>query len=501
MRIEARIADAAAARGMAPAIEGEHGERISYAALGAGVDALGRALAGLGARPGERVALVLENGPTVPGALLATLGCGACAVPLNARIADAELDRILAHAAPRLVLFPGAREASSHAARHARRLGAGDFPGEALPGAALLGRDPGAAPPPPDDVALLLYTSGSTGAAKGVMLTHANIDFLLAAGLAQGWMRPADRVLAVLPMSHSFGLTSVTLSALAAGACLLPFARFDAARVAAAIRGGGVTTFLGVPAMYAQLAEHAASHAMALRPNALRLAYIGGAPLDPTQKSEYEAMLGLHLAGGYGLTEAAPTVTRTLAADARAGVTLGTPIDGVALEIRDAESGAALPAGEVGVVHVRGPNVMRGYYRDPQATAQAIDAAGWLDTGDYGCLDDEGRLVIAGRRKELIIRSGFNVHPQEVEQAMLAHPAVAAAAVLGRANRGNEDIVAFVMMRPGESLDMHALRSHLAPRIASYKMPGILIVRDALPLLANGKVDKQALRRDLDGGR
>lgn len=484
MRVEARIAAAAAAHAALPAMEGESGERLSYGELEHRVEQLARHLARLGAVPGARVALVFENDWRVPVALLAVFRCGACAVPLNARLADIELDALLAHADPKLVLMIGGETAA--AGRHATRLGARAPEEFELTGTAVLACAAREEEALPGDVAVLLYTSGSTGRPKGVMLTHGNLDFLLATGAAQRWLVPEDRVLAVLPMSHSFGLTSVAFSALAAGACLLPRAGFDAARVAEMIVSRRVTALLGVPAMYAKLAEHAHETGMRLQPNALRLASVGGAPLEAALQARYEQMLGLRLNGGYGLTEAAPTVTRG-----------GVALPGVELRIRDLQSGADAPAGAVGVLLVRGPNVMRGYYKDAAATAAAIDAAGWLDTGDLARLDEEGQLLIVGRLKEIIIRSGFNVYPQEVEQAICAHPEVAAAAVLGRMREGNEDVVAFVALRPGAQVDAVALRGHLKPRIAAYKIPTVLILREALPMLASGKVDKLALRHEL----
>lgn len=496
MRVEARIASAAAKHAARPAIDGAAGERLDYAGLLERVEQVSRQLSRLGAVPGARVALVFENDGQVPIALLGVLTAGACAVPLNARLANAELDAVLAHADPRLVLLIGGED--SAAARHAKRLGAGKQVGLDALDAAILVRNASKHERLPQEVAIILYTAGSTGRPKGVMLTHGNLDFLMAAGVEQDWLRAEDRVLGVLPMSHSFGLTSVALSALAAGACLLPRSSFDAAGVAALIREKRITALLGVPAMYAKLLEHASSHALRLRPNALRLAYTGGAPIDPGHRQRYEDLLGLTLCVGYGLTEAAPTVTRTLASQAAVDAGSGTPLPGIELSVRDPATRATLPSGAVGLLFMRGPNVMAGYFRDAAATAAAIDAEGWLDTGDLAKLDAHGRLFIAGRQKELIIRSGFNVYPMEVEQAICAHAGVETAAVLGHARGGNEEVVAFVTLHRGARVDLEALREHLKPRLAAYKMPSELRVRDSLPLLPSGKVDKPALRRELD---
>ena len=495
-RVDAIVAAVSARRPEAVALAGEDGETMTYGALEGAVETATAALRSRGVRPGDRVALVFENAWTIPILLLAAMRCGSWAVPLNARLSDAEIDSIVAHADPRLAIFETAHSPAAFA--HATRLGASipaDLP---LPGLHAVERAPllaDADAAGSGGVAALIYTSGSTGRPKGVMLTHRNLAFIVNSGVATDWILPRDRVFLSLPMSHSYGLISVALSALSAGACLYPVARFAADRAAKAIRDGVVSAFFGVPTMYTRLLEYCRAQGIELRPNALRLAYIGGAPIDPAQKAAFEEALGLPLANGYGLTEAAPTICRTLAREARRDLSVGRPIAGIEVEMRDPETGAAVAGDGVGELVVRGPNIMLGYFRDPEATAAAIDADGWLRTGDLARRGADGRMFIAGRIKELIIRSGFNVYPQEVEQAICAHGAVEGAAVVGRAAEGNEEVVAYVQPRAGAALAQEDVAAWLSGKLAPYKQPSAIIVLDALPLTSTGKVNKMLLRQ------
>jgi acyl-CoA synthetase (AMP-forming)/AMP-acid ligase II len=354
--------------------------------------------------------------------------------------------------------------------------------------------------PEPDgeDVALMLYTSGSTGTPKGVMLTHANMEFVTGASLAQRVLLPGDRIFHALPISHSFGLVSALLCALRAGATLQLCTRFSAYKLAQAILHDGVTVFQGVPAMYARLVEWAMETRSALQPNALRLCYIGGSQIDPTRKAEAEALLGLQLHHGYGLTESAPAATRTIGHPPPSKITAGWPIPGVEVIVQD-EHGQPLPTGARGEVCIRGPNVMKGYFRDPAQTKAAIDAQGWLHTGDIGEFGPEGDLAIVGRIKEMIIHGGFNVYPAEVEIAIGAFPGVGQCAVVGRASGGDEEVVAFIEPQAGSTVDTQALERFLRERLAPYKIPHEWHVMPQLPASGTGKVLKPALRKLLAG--
>jgi acyl-CoA synthetase (AMP-forming)/AMP-acid ligase II len=253
----------------------------------------------------------------------------------------------------------------------------------------------------------------------------------------------------------------------------------------AAIRDGGLTIVQGVPAMYARLLELAAAEGIcAPLASRLRFAYAGGSPLDPSLKRDVEKLLGVPLHNGYGLTEAAPTVSQTRLDAPRADTSVGHAIPGVDVRV-----------GKDGQLFVRGPNVMQGYYRDPAGTRAVLGEDGWLDTGDLARQDPDGALFIDGRSKELIIRSGFKVYPLEVETVLNAHPAVTQSAVVGRSLAdGNEEVVAFVQPAAGQPLSAEALHAWAGARLAPYKRPARIVFMDSLPAAASGKVLKHRLK-------
>lgn len=495
MRVDHYVAAVAAETpgATATALLDETGARLTYAQLEDRIAAAGASWRSLGLEPGERVMLVGENTIDMVVALLGAIRAGGWPVPLNARMAPGEIAAIREHCEPRLAYFSSA---SDEAVLHAGRHGARPSHDAALAGGLLAQADASAnavAEPDAGDVALMLYTSGSTGRPKGVMLTHANMDFVTRASLAQQVLLPGDRVFHALPISHSFGLVSAMLCALRAGATLQLCTRFAPDKLAQAILEDGVTVFQGVPAMYARLVEWAAQTATALTPNALRMCYIGGSQIDPTKKAQAEALLGLQLHHGYGLTESAPAATRTFGHPPPREITAGWPIPGIEVQLRD-DGGRPVPAGTPGEVCIRGPNVMKGYFRDPGQTRAAIDAEGWLHTGDIGRLGPEGDFAIVGRLKEMIIRGGFNVYPAEVEIAIAAFPGVAQCAVLGRRVDGDEEIVAFIEPEGGAVIDTKALEVFLRDRLAPYKIPRRWRVMERLPASGTGKLLKSALQ-------
>ena len=485
-----------AGRGEHPALLLEDGAALTYAQLEQRVATTARELASAGLATGERVALVGENSADMVVCLFAAMRAGGWAVPLNARMSAGEIDAICAHAEPRLVYV--ATAASAEASAHAQRIGAATTL-EALPQGRLWRSDrPGARAEAgdaqdPGGVALMVYTSGSTGTPKGVMLTHAGLRFVTERSLQQQVVVPDDVVYHALPISHTFGLITALMGAVRAGATLRLCGRFSAADLGEAVASGAVTAVMGVPAMYARLREWAHEHGRRLAPNRLRLAYIGGSLVDATRKAQTEALLGIRLHHGYGLSEAGPVATRTIGHAAPSELTAGWPVPGVEVEVRDAR-GRALPQGEQGEIWVRGPSVMKGYFRDPVQTAAAIDAQGWLHTGDIGCFGPQGDLSIVGRIKEMIIRGGFNFYPAEVEKAIAAFPDVAQSAVVGCSVGDDEQVVAYVEPAAGRGVDPRALDAFLRERLAPYKVPSRVVVLDRLPASGTGKLLKAKLK-------
>jgi len=456
-------------------------------------------LARLGLRRGMRVVLVGENGAALACSLFAASFHDAWAVPVNARLTAAEIDAIVDHADPAFVLF--CTDTSPEAAAHARHFGAdavelGRF------GIQLLDRGVSAAEPvssdPREQVAVLMYTSGTTGRPKGVMLTHANLLFVAEHSAGLRGVSARDVVHVVLPLTHIFGLASVFLGSLFHGAEVRLVPRFSPEVTARALEEEGVSVLQGVPLMFQRLLAFAEARGRPLRPQRLRYASAGGAPLDVELKRQVEAMLGLPLHNGYGLTEASPTTHMTRPEEPADDDTVGPPLPHVEQRIVDPASGRVLPVGEVGELQVRGPGVMRGYYRDPEETARVLLPGGWLRTGDLGRIDHRGRLYVVGRLKELIIRSGFNVYPPEVEAVLQQHPAVAVAAVIGWPVAGNEEVVAVIEPVHGARLDLDELRAFAAERLAPYKRPQHWIVLEQIPKTPAGKVLKAKLRDLLD---
>jgi long-chain acyl-CoA synthetase len=448
------------------------------------------ALAARGIAPGDRVAILAANNWYFVSAYLAVLGAGAIAVPLNPQSPPAEVERELAATGAKLALVsPSGRKAAEA------------VDGGALPGyegvvdvADLLAADP--APivdRAADDVAVLLFTSGTAGAPRPAMLTHGN----LSANLDQLLANPArprgvDEVaLAVLPLFHVFGLNALLGLTLRVGGTVVLVERFDPHSTLAAVAEHGVTVLSGVPTMWAAWAGLPDAEPGALA--SVRDAVSGAAPLDPAVRRAVRDRFGLDLTEGYGLTEASPAVTSGLGHDAPDG-SIGVPLPGVQVRLVDTEGQDAL-VGDPGEIWVRGPNVFAGYWDDPEATAGALTPDGWLRTGDTAVVDDDGFLWLVDRTKDVIIVSGFNVFPGEVEDVLAMHPAIEAAAVVGVPHpHSGEAVRAYVVVRDGAHVDEDALVEHACRHLARYKCPSSIAFVDDLPHGLTGKLLRRALR-------
>jgi long-chain acyl-CoA synthetase len=444
-------------------------------------------------RPGDRVMIVSENSLALAALILATSEIDAWSVVVNPRLSPREVDLIREHSGARRVFYTieVSDAARQHAERHAADIAV-------LRGLGTLGvgppnRDTMPEPVEADrsrQVAALVYTSGTTGNPKGVMLTHRNL--LFSARIMGAQRGPADKAYCVLPISHIVGYSGILIASLMAGATVQLVPCYDPAALVAAIANDGITLIFGVPATYQRLLEYKAVAGVDTLPRGkLRRLTVAGAPLDTVLKSKIEAEFGLPLSNGYGITECAPAIAGVPAESPTGDDAVGSLITGIEARLVK-PGGGAVAAGEVGELHVRGPNVMRGYYRAPEATAKVIDADGWFNTGDLARFDGDV-LYIVGRTKELIIRSGFNVYPAEVEAVLNEHPAVVQSAVIGRAVAGNEEVVAYVQLLPGSTATPADLIAHAAQQLAPYKRPCEIIVLDELPAASTGKILKHRL--------
>jgi long-chain acyl-CoA synthetase len=458
-----------------------------------------------GVRPGDRVMIICENSRAFIAVLLAITRMDALPVLANAKLSAREIDEIRDHCGARRLIYT--TSVSHHAREHAKRHGAVIAE---MTGLGPLGLGPlndtvspePVDPNPANRVAALIYTSGTTGLPKGVMLTNTNVLFIAAISARIRSLTPEDRLYGVLPMSHAVGLSTVLLGTLLSGATLYLSPRFDPVAALAALEKERLTIILGAPAMFALLADYAKLKGLqSLKAPALRIISSSGAPLHASLKSEVEKLFGLPLHNGYGVTECSPTIATAQVDAPRRDTSVGRVLPGVQVRLLGPH-GKPVAEGEVGELHVRGPNIMKGYYRAPEETAAAIDADGWFNTRDLARLE-EGNLFIVGRTKELIVRFGFNVYPAEVEAVLNACPGVVRSAVIGRTleGDGNEEVVAFVQRSPDSSLGVNEVTAYAQKHLAPYKQPSQVIFVSAMPLTPTGKVVKDELTKMADVAR
>ena len=476
----------------------EDGATWSYRELDQHVRDVARQLSALGVRAGDRMMIVSENCIALAALLLAASRLDAWAIVANPRLSAREIDQIRDHSGARRMFYT--TSVSEEAAAHATRVSAEVRQVGPLRdiGVSALNDNTNVEPvvdDPAKQIAVLIYTSGTTGTPKGVMLSHEN---LLISGMITAHFRKMDardKVYVVLPISHIVGISLLAMTLMVGGTVRL-VSKYDPAALAKAIAEEGVTILNGVPATYQRLLEYKVLAGLKqLDRGSLRLIAVAGAPLDVALKSRVEAELGLPLSNGYGITECSPGISGVRFDSPRSDNAVGTVLPGVEARVRTLD-GLPLGNGEVGELHVRGRNVMRGYYRAPDLTAKVIDCEGWFNTGDLARFDGDC-LYIVGRTKEMIIRSGFNVYPAEIEAVLNAHQDVVQSAVVGRSVEGNEEVVAFVQLIRGSKAGATELADFLKHQLAAYKRPSEIVLLDALPATSTGKILKHQLAQSL----
>jgi long-chain acyl-CoA synthetase len=485
--------------------------RLSYAELNGAANMIAGGLVRLGVKQGDKVAIMLPNTPHFVMCYYAILKAGAVVVPLNVLFKQNEVayhlqdsdavaliawEGFLGEAAPGFAMAEGcASLVVAQAPGSQVELPAGALPLNAL----MAGSQPAfeAAATMPDDTAVILYTSGTTGRPKGAELSHFNM-FFNAMICADKLLGPKeDEVgLATLPLFHSFGQTCVMNMLLYCGATVTLLPRFEPQRALEVMQRDRVTYFAGVPTMYFYLLNFPGAENYDL--SALRRCCSGGSAMPVEVMHAFNKKYGVTILEGYGLSETAPVASFNHMDRPTKPGSIGTPIWGVEMRVVDSE-GRDVPDGELGEIVIRGHNIMKGYYKRPEATAEAI-RGGWFFSGDVAYRDEEGYYFIKDRVKDMIIRGGFNVYPREIEEILYAHPAVAEAAVFGVPDAAlGEEIRAAVSLKPGQSATEQELIDYCKERMAAYKYPRTLEIMAALPKTATGKLLKRELRAMVQG--
>ena len=492
----AAFAERFATAGDAPAFVTLDGRTTSFTELGHAVARMANALVASGVTPGDRVTAQVEK--SLPNAVLylACLKAGAVFNPLNSGYTSAELDYFLGDAEPALLVCQRsslgqlAPLAAKHEVRTTLRLepdGSGslsDLAAAQSPKHVTVRRTA-------DDLAALLYTSGTTGRSKGAMITHGNLSSN-AVALCETWrITASDTLLHALPIFHVHGLFVALNTCLLQGARTLWLDKFDPATVLRLMPEA--TVMMGVPTFYTRLLASTTLGRDAARN--MRLFVSGSAPLLAETHDEFKARTGHAILERYGMTETGMITSNPYAPDGRLAGTVGYPLPGIEVRIAEPE-GKVLGAGDIGVIEVKGPNVFKGYWRNPEKTKAEFRSDGYFITGDLGTIAPDGRVTIVGRSKDLIITGGYNVYPKEVEDELNALPGVAEAAVVGVAHPDfGEGVIAVLAKSSGATLDSEAaILERLAGRLARFKCPKRVFIVDDLPRNAMGKVQKVELR-------
>ncbi|MFN2205595.1 MAG: long-chain-fatty-acid--CoA ligase [Candidatus Promineifilaceae bacterium] len=488
--------------------------RLNYAQVNGAASQVANGLSALGIQKGDKVALSCPNLPFFPIVYYGILKAGATVVPLNVLLKPREIAYHLADSdskayfcfqgTPELPMgefgFKGFQDADN--CEHFFMITADPAGASPIEGTKTLGQLMYNQPPifdtvltEADDTAVILYTSGTTGQPKGAELTHSNM--LLNARLADNMYehRDHDVTLITLPLFHSFGQTVQMNSGFYKRMTLTLLPRFDPGTALAILERDNVTIFAGVPTMYWALLNYPDAEKYDIEKIAanLRLAVSGGSAMPVEVMRAFGERFSVSILEGYGLSETSPVASFNRTDRPTKPGSVGLPVWGIKIRIVDIE-GNDVPVGEMGEILIKGHNVMKGYYKRPEATAQTIEN-GWLHTGDIGTFDDEGYIYITDRVKDMIIRGGFNVYPREIEEVLMTHPAVSLAAVIGVPDESHgEEVKAFVILNSGAEESPDEIVTWCKENMAAYKYPRIIELRESLPMTATGKILKRELR-------
>ena len=481
------------------------GRTISYAQLYRDVEYFAQGLIAWGMQSGERVAIFLDNCPEFVIAYLGTQLAGGIVVLVNSQYRQIELRHIMTDAGVRLcVTNLVGKEALQHLALSSLTTlvvvndeGEPATTRESTTFADFVAHATGLSQttltmPAPTDPAIIGYTSGTTGQAKGALLIHSNLTSNIAA-ITNAWRwSERDRLLLALPLFHAHGLMVGMNGTLFNGASVILRRRFDAVDIFTTLRNNiSITLFFGVPTMYIRLLAEAERHEISSHP--LRLFVSGSAPLSPQVFNDFERVFGQRILERYGMTETIMNMTNPYEGERRAG-SVGSPFPGQEGRVVDILTREPLPANEIGEIEVRGPHVFVGYWNRPEATAESFSPDGWFKTGDLGWYSDDGYYTITGRARELIISGGYNIYPREIEDVLATHPAVAEVAVIGTPDpEMGEQVVAVIVPKENASLEAAEIIAFCWEHLAGYKKPRRVIFVDTLPRNALGKVQKHLL--------
>jgi long-chain acyl-CoA synthetase len=468
---------------------------LTYAQLNDKANRVATALMKIGIQPGEHVGLCAPNSGDWLSFYFGVLKTGAVAVTFSSLLKKNELELLVGHARPRVLLATDEKLEDLKGLRGTGGVetvisSGGDL---ALPRLLETGsRDFEAVDRDRTDTAVILYTGGTTGIPKGVMLSHENINAAIHTVVFNERSTPEDRALCFLPFNHVFGQMHIMNATILSAGCLELIPTFDPEKVLDLMAAGRVTKFYAVPTVFVRFLS---LEGLKEKLGAVRYCFSAAASMAAEVVRQWKERTGLAIFEGYGMTEAAPTVTYNHYFRHVVG-SVGTEVPGIEIQIRDKE-GNRKKQGEEGEICVRGPNIMKGYFNNPEATASAFWKSVWFRSGDIGLFDDQGYLYIVDRLKDMIITGGENVYPREVEEVLFTREEVEECAVIGLPDREwGERVAAFIIPRPGKSFDKNALHSYLKSRLSSFKLPKEYRLVNDFPKSPAGKILKRELRKE-----